>query len=172
MSLVSVDPITVTYNGGLNPELWDVEITLSPSVTSIGTMTIRKLHDEGGTFDEAIFLQPYFTFTRVGDGEVRTLDGEGIYEDLIEALDVPWVYSDPGLACPSCVSNFIPGHDGNNPVDYALTGVKSLHTVRCGCIQSPIPTLSQWGLAVVLTIILVLGAYSIRRRRRIVQANA
>ncbi len=168
MSLVSVNPITVTYNGGLNPELWNVEITLSPSLASTGTMTIRKEHANGGTFDAAILLQPYFTFTRVSDSEVRTLDGAGIHEDLIEALGVPWVYADPNLACPSCVTNFIPGHDGVNPVNYTLTGSSSLHTVRCGCIQTPIPTLSQWGLAAVLTILLTLGIYLLARRRRTV----
>jgi hypothetical protein len=168
MSLVSADPITVTYFGGTNPELWNVEITLSPSLTSIGTMTIRKEHANGGTFDAAIYLQPHFTFTRVSDSETRTLDGAGMYEDLIEALGVPWVYADPHLACPSCVTNFIPGHDGVNPIDYALTGVISLHTVRCSCAYTTaIPTLSQWGTAIALIALLILGVYAIVRHRRI-----
>jgi hypothetical protein len=168
MNLVSVNPITVTYNGGLNPELWDVEITLSPSLASTGSMTIRQEHANGGTFDSAINLQPHFTFTRVSDSEVRTLDGVRIHQDLIEALGVPWVYSDPGLACPSCVTNFIPGHDGINPLDYTLAGVSSQHTIRCGCSPAAIPTLSQWGMGIVLTILLILGVYSIVRRRRTV----
>ncbi|UCF06087.1 MAG: hypothetical protein JSV33_03385 [bacterium] len=169
LSLVSTDPITVTYFGGMDPELWNVEITLSPSIASTGTMTIRKEHANGGTFDAAIYLQPYFTFTRVSDSEVRTLDGAGMYEDLIETLGVPWVYADPHLACPSCVTNFIPGHDGANPIDYALTGVMSLHTVRCSCTLAPaqIPTLSQWGTAAVLTVLLILGIYAVVRRQRI-----
>ena len=83
LSLLSSSPITVTYNGGLNPEQWDVEITLSSSLASTGTMTIRKEHANGGTFDAAIFVQPHFTFTRVADGQVLTLDGAGTYEDEI-----------------------------------------------------------------------------------------
>lgn len=165
LSLVSVDPITVTYNGGLNPELWNVKIELSPSLPSTGTMTIRQEHANGGTFDASILLQPYFTFERVSDGEIRTLDGVGIYQDLIEAIDVPWVYNDPTLSCPSCVTNFLPGHDGVSPKNYVLAGLNSQHTVRCGCLSGPIPTLSQWGMAAVLTMLLVTGVYLIARRR-------
>lgn len=168
LSLVSVNPITVTYNGGLNPELWEVEITLSPSLASNGTMTIRQEHPDGGTFDAQVYLQPYFTFTRVSDSTVRTLDGAGMYEDLINALGVPWTYNDPGLTCPSCVTNFIPGHDGVSPADFTFTGTSSLHTVRCGCISGAIPTLSQWGLIIAATILLALGGYTIARRRRTV----
>jgi hypothetical protein len=166
MSLVSNAPIVVTYNGGLNPELWNVEITLSPSIPSTGTMTIRLDTPEGGTFDSEFLLQPYFTFTRESDGEVRELDGAGLYQDLISVLNVPWVYEDPNIACPSCASNFIPGHNGLNKVEFTYAGLKSQHTVQSGCTQIPIPTLTQLGLLAVLTIMLMAGAYSITRRRR------
>ncbi|MFH1754893.1 MAG: hypothetical protein ABIA59_04245 [Candidatus Latescibacterota bacterium] len=165
MSLVSATPITVTYNGGLNPELWNVEITLSPFAASTGTMTIRLDVADGGTFDSEFLLQPHFTFTRVSDSEIRELDGAGIYQDLISVTNVPWVYEDPKVACPSCASNFIPGHNGVNKVEYSYTGLKSQHTVQSGCAQIPIPTLSQWGLLAVLTMLLIAGTYSITRRR-------
>jgi hypothetical protein len=171
MSLVSASPITVTYNGGLNPEQWNVEIALSPSLASLGTMLIRQEHANGGTFDAEIYLQPYFTFTRVSDSQVVTLDGAGTYEDLISAINIPWVYSDPDLACPSCVTNFLPGHNGNQLVDYTYFGTSSMHTVHSGCAQNPIPTLSQWGLAIVLTLLLLAGGYLIVRRRRIAGVN-
>jgi hypothetical protein len=131
-------------------------------------MTIRQEKADGGTFDAEILLQPYFTFTRVSDNEVRTLDGAGLYDDTISALNVPWVYADPGLACPECVSNFLPGHDGVEPVAYAYVGTLSNHTLGCGCIQNPIPTLSQWGLAAVLTVLMTVGVCWIVRRRRTV----
>jgi hypothetical protein len=165
LSLVSASPITVTYNGGLNPESWDMEITLSASLASTGTMTIRQLDPDGGTFDAAIVLQPHFTFTRVSDSQVRTLDGAGTYDDLIEAIDVPWVFTDPGLACPSCMTNFIPGHNGAGPIDFTFAGVSSQHTVHVGCTAGPIPTLSEWGLIAALTILMILGVYWIARRR-------
>jgi hypothetical protein len=165
MSLVSSGPIIVTYNGGLNPELWNVEITLSPSLSSTGTMTIRKEHANGGTFDAAILLQPYFTFTRVSDSEVRTLDGAGTYADLIGVTNVPWVYEDPDFSCPSCASNFIPGHDGINTVEYSYSGVMSQHTILSSCVSTSIPTLSQWGLLFALVILLTVGVFAIARRR-------
>lgn len=165
LSLVSNNPITVTYNGGLNPEAWDVEITLSPTSPSIGLMTVSKTHANGGTFDAEITLQPYFTFTRVSDSTVRTLDGAGLYHDMIATTDVPWVYEDPELACPSCSSNFIPGHNGLNAVEFSLTGTLSQHTLKSSCPSAAIPTLSQWGLALVVAILLTLGVCVIARRR-------
>jgi hypothetical protein len=166
LSLVSTSPITVTYNGGLNPEQWDVEITLSSSLASTGTMTIRQEHTNGGTFDAEVLLEPHFTFTRVSDSTVRTLDGAGSYEDLIVATDVPWVYADPGLDCPACVTNFIPGDDGTGPQPFVFTGTISSQAVECGCAPGAIPTLSEWGLIAALTILLIVGGYSIVRRRR------
>jgi len=166
LSLVSTNPITVTYFGGLNPELWEVEIALSPSLASNGTMTIRQEHAGGGTFDASIVLQPHFSFRRVSDGLVRTLDGAGTWQDVIQVVGVPWVYSAPDLACPSCVSNFVPGHDGVDLVDLALAGTTSLHTVRSACSGNPVPTLSPWGFAAALTLLLLLGGYSLARANR------
>ncbi|MCK5643308.1 MAG: IPTL-CTERM sorting domain-containing protein [Gammaproteobacteria bacterium] len=166
MSLVSNGPIVVTYNGGLNPELWNVEITLSPMAPSTGTMTIRLDTPDGGTFDSEFLLQPYFTFIRESDGETRELDGAVLYQNLISVLNVPWVYEDPNLNCFSCSSNFIPGHNGVEKVEYVYNGLYSQHTVQSGCLQTPIPTLSQWGLLAVLTLLLIAGACSIVRRRR------
>jgi hypothetical protein len=165
LSLVSASPIIVTYFGGLDPELWDVEITLSPSFPSTGTMTIRQEHAEGGTFDASILLEPYFTFRRVSDSTVRTLDGAGTYEDLLNTVGVPWVYSDASLNCPVCVSNFMPGHDGASPVAFPFSGTSSQHTVRTSCSHTSIPTLSQWGLVVFGMLLLAATALALRQRR-------
>lgn len=165
MSLESSSPITVTY-GGVNPEYWMMKITPSPLTSSDGVMTIHLDLPDAGVFDSEILLQPYFTFTRVSDGEVRTLDGAGTYQDLISVTGVPWVYGDPGLACPPCASNFIPGHNGTSKVPYTYTGTMSQHTVRSSCLPAAIPVLSGWGAAVVLLLMLVLGVFSISRVRR------
>lgn len=167
MSLRSNDPIIVTYFGGLDPEEWNVEITLSPSAASTGSMTIRKEHANGGTFDAEITLQPYFTFTRVSDGTEKTLDGALVYQDVISVTNVPWVYEDPGLGCPSCSGNFFPGHNGVQPVEFSLTGTLSQHTVKSSCGSTSIPALSQWGLALLWAFIMGMGIATIVRRRRI-----
>jgi hypothetical protein len=68
LSLVSINPIVVTYNGGMTPELWDVEGSLSSSVSqTVGAMTIRQDCIAGGTFSATIPVQPKFIFTRQSD---------------------------------------------------------------------------------------------------------
>jgi hypothetical protein len=78
LSLVSINPITVSYSDRPS-ELWSVRVGLSSLQASTGTMTI---HD-GGTFDSSLGVFPKFTFTRLSDGAVKTLDtgsGSGFAE--------------------------------------------------------------------------------------------
>lgn len=75
LSLTSVNPITVTYNGGLNPELWRVDIGLSQNfIQQQGSVTATKTHANGGTFDSVMPVRPRLTFTRQSDSAMRTLD--------------------------------------------------------------------------------------------------
>ena len=48
LSLVSVNPITVTYNGGSNPELWRINVTLSQAPQTAGNMTITHIDNDDG----------------------------------------------------------------------------------------------------------------------------
>ena len=66
LSLKSCAPITVTYKGGQTPELWDVQVDLSPMPAPQGQMEITKTHKNGGTFTSDFFVQPIFAFTKVG----------------------------------------------------------------------------------------------------------
>ena len=64
LSLVSIEPITVTFNGGQNPEDWDVEVHLSSTVPQpTGSMTITKTHENGGVFESSFKVVPSFVFT-------------------------------------------------------------------------------------------------------------
>lgn len=74
LHLVSATPVTVTYNGGATSELWNLRICLSDSPQSGGMMTINQQCAGGGTYDSTLFVTPKFTFTRVSDLTVRTLD--------------------------------------------------------------------------------------------------
>jgi hypothetical protein len=74
LSLVSTNPITVTYNGGFNPELWTVAVDESPTVPGTGTMAITKTQANGGTFNTQFNVVPHFTFTRASPPAVRFLD--------------------------------------------------------------------------------------------------
>lgn len=164
MSIVSNEPIIVTYGGGFNPEEWYVEISLSPTLPSLGTMTITQTYANGGTFLGEVLLHPFFRFTRVSDGEERTLDGWESYSDMLD-FSGPWVYEDPALPCPSCASNFLPGHDGSGKVPFYFTGTLSQHNVQSSCGAVSIPTLSQWGMAIALAILLAFGIFMVRRRQ-------
>lgn len=87
LNLRSIAPITVTYNGGLNPELWDVAVDLSVQGSPPGTVTATRTHCNGGTYGSDLPVQPRFLFTRVDppDGEQRELDTglEGICPVLL-----------------------------------------------------------------------------------------
>ncbi len=75
LSLVSTGPITVTYNGGQDPELWDVEVRLSDTVPQpTGTMVITKTHEDGGLYESTFGIFPRFVFTRSSPPAVVQLD--------------------------------------------------------------------------------------------------
>ncbi|KAA3608752.1 MAG: hypothetical protein DWQ01_11630 [Planctomycetota bacterium] len=75
LSLVSCKPITVTSNGGLNPEDWIVSVSLSNEVPQTpGQITILLNHQDGGTFDSILPVVPSLTFTRVSGGATIYLD--------------------------------------------------------------------------------------------------
>ncbi len=116
LSLVSVNPITVTYFGGFNPEQWNVSVRLSPTVMPQPPGNIRalKTHANGGTFDSVIQVVPLFTFVRQTDMAVRQLDAgmvPGLPPIRLESFGDPWVHSvNPALQVitqPGCA--FVPG---------------------------------------------------------------
>ncbi len=107
LNLRSIDPITITYNGGIDPEDWDVYIDLSPTPSPVGQLTATKTHDNGGTFDAGFNVQPRFTFIRVSDQAATTLDTGGMMPPLHFTGTSSWVHSvDPSL-------NIIAPHDGS-----------------------------------------------------------
>ena len=111
LNLVSVQPITVTYTGGMNPELWDVRACLS-AVNSQpqGMMTIHQNHPNGGTFDSQLPVLPRLVFVRQSDMAMRTADP--VPPILLAGTNARWVYNpNPALQ----VVRVMPGAitDGN-----------------------------------------------------------
>jgi hypothetical protein len=110
LSLTSTSAITVTYNGGLNPELWDVRAGLSPATQPLGTMTITENSGKvtSGSFDSFLPVLARLTFTRQSDGAVRVYD---LPELDLRSRVVPWtsatttttVIHSKGF-CPACDS--------------------------------------------------------------------
>jgi len=75
LSLQSCSPITVTSNGGQNPELWDVRACLSSiQPQSPGQMTVRKCNPNGGDFNSTLPVTPKLIFIRQSDSAIRVLD--------------------------------------------------------------------------------------------------
>lgn len=76
LSLVSVNPVTVTYNGGGSPQLWDVRAALSDSAHPAGSMAIVKgaCTSEGGTFTATLPVLPKLIFIRRSDSCRVVLD--------------------------------------------------------------------------------------------------
>ncbi len=91
LNLVSVNPITVTY-GGVNPQTWNVAVTLSQSAPQpIGSMTITHSSSPGGTC--------------ISDNAVRVLDlGDVGGVTQFQASNIPWLPVVPPSG--SCASNF------------------------------------------------------------------
>jgi len=121
LNLVSVDPITVTFNGGQNPELWDVRACLS-SVQSQqqGTITITRTQNAGGTFDSTVPVVPKLIFTPVGPGAPITLDPGP--STTLSADDVPWKRSNN---LPPTFESMPNGH----PIDGDCDGVFELVSI-------------------------------------------
>ena len=75
LRLVSVEPITVTYNGGQDPELWDVEVGLSSIAPQAqGVMTIFHEYENGGTYYLEVPATTRWVFTRTTDSQERVYD--------------------------------------------------------------------------------------------------
>lgn len=100
LCLTALDPITVTYNGGQNPEEWSVAVALSDTPPAApGTMTIHRDSAQGGRFYSSFGVVPTFTFTKVANptqGQVLDCGLEDCGLLLENEQDKPgrWVYSD------------------------------------------------------------------------------
>lgn len=114
LSLVSADPITVMYDDA-HEEEWNLTITPSPTTLSTGWMVIKRESATGGTYDAWLEVYVLFTFTRVSDGEVRTLDSGTIGY-------AAHVWIDPDVPPPTW--DHVPTNPGQQ-VLFGLTGDKS-----------------------------------------------
>ena len=143
LSLVSSQPITVTYAGGA-PEQWSVHACLSGSVAQpAGTMAITNgaCVNEGGTFTSRLPVQPRFIFRRLGDGAERVLDTGtlGLPPDLFTTLDGHWVSTaDPALQLTMVPPGLTvdadcdPGTPDVGPLPASGTFFPGVRVPRCG----------------------------------------
>lgn len=105
LDLVSSQPITVTYNGGQNPELWDMEIWLSELNAPTSQFVLTGDGTGGGTFTGSLVVQPFFRFTPVGGGSSREVDTAGLLDPIQFDLANPF----PGPYGRGFGHNFVQG---------------------------------------------------------------
>lgn len=72
LSLESTKPINVRV--GREWQQWHVKFGLSPNRKSVGTLTLARRNERGGTLSSAFAVFGLLTFTRASDGAEKTLD--------------------------------------------------------------------------------------------------
>ena len=147
LDLVSAAPVIVTFNGGLNPEPWDVTVELSPTAPSTpGVLSALLTHANGGTYSTNLIFSPRFTFTEVANAaNVRVLDydQEGIPPIEINFSGVNWVVNLGALLVATFDApnngNFVPGVKENTPGDAnSQKVIQPLGLSKGGGIDHPI----------------------------------
>jgi hypothetical protein len=131
LNLRAIDPIIVTYNGGLSPEAWDMEMRLSPTGERDGVLAAIKTHDNGGVFDADFAFHPRFVFRRQYDGMEVILDadlvsGAQLFYSCPDGFWVHEAYPPLGLLAPSD-GQFAAGVEETAPGDPASQAVRTLH---------------------------------------------
>jgi hypothetical protein len=96
LSLVSVNPIQVTYFGGGSPQAWNVQFGLHLTQQSQGSATLTTDDGLSGTFDATFNIYPRLTFTRLSDSATRVLEWPNIDPYTMTWPDVEWSAHD----CP------------------------------------------------------------------------
>jgi hypothetical protein len=140
LSLTSASPITVTYNGGQNPELWDVDVCLSSDTAqSPGSMTINHDCPEGGTFSATLPVLPKFTYTHLTDVRVLDFGNEGYPPIPLSTTDGHWTHSDPGFGIITSPGGLTVDHDcdGNPNVTVAPSSnfYAGIGVGPCNCVD-------------------------------------
>jgi hypothetical protein len=143
LRLVSCNPVTVTYNGGMMPEQWDVAVSLSATFPQqSGSITISHDCAEGGSFSATLPVIPQFVFTRLSDSATRTLDlGIPMFFNTPEGH---WTHSDPGFGVVTAPPGVLVDRNGDGIVDPPpLSGTTNffpgLRHASCSCAQDPAP---------------------------------
>ena len=176
MTLHSVEPITVTFNGGEREALYDVVVTLDPSAASTGMYKVAR-DPTGGTPDRGTilangpgdpdpepippdsFFDVFFDFEFIPhDGTESTHVRRGDHVTL--TADVPWDSMAPPLYYSPLAGDFYPGLGNvvgvpNVPETLVFQGEHFTWHLRLEPIPEP-ATLS----------LLALGGLALLRRRR------
>lgn len=106
LNLVSMQPITVTYNGGQMPEMWNVQGVPQETQTQ-GHIQLRGT-EGGGTFNSQLPVNAKLIFTRLSDGRQKEFDAPPLE---FQGNNIPWQPGcrGPALHVPGLNDGFCPG---------------------------------------------------------------
>lgn len=174
LSLVGTAPITVTFNGGQDPEDWDVVVDLSPNGLLGGTppssLTAVKNDYNGGTYTSILYVQPRFTFTKVDAPKEQqifdTFDAGVDAIELSQTTPVPWV-TDVDLNFVSAVDLCSAFHAGIENTVLFPAGDEDFDGIPDICQVIDIPAASQWGLTAMVLLLVTMGTVLIQRGRKL-----
>jgi len=188
LSLVSVAPITVTGCSG-GPQQWEMRSTDSKSGSiTPGTMTVIQADANGGTFTSSLSVCPLVTFRRLSDNKTFNIDVCRVDPNCEAHLSASgcWSYTTPPQSdfvnVPKFSSNFVagycPGRTGAPPAspaeDPRVNPTRetdpnfAIHYVApARSIAGTIPTLSAWGLMLLVALLGVSSVILLRRRRNV-----
>lgn len=143
LSLMSVNPITVTFNGGQNPQQWNVAVCLSDTPQAPGSMTIRRSCPQGGTFDSNLPVRPKFFFTRTTPPAMRILDAGASGQIQFGSANGHWVeVANPSLGITRVQNGAIVDRNCDGTPDAPLPGSSNftpgVYQAACVCATAPL----------------------------------
>jgi len=140
LSLVSIDPITVTFTAPPGTSMYSVSACLAspPTTQTPGTMTIHHTCAGGGTFESSLPVKARLTFTKVAGAlgaAVVVMDPATLPVPLVVPLGY-WSHSAPGLGIASSAAGGTVDHDcvaGTAAVAFPATTANFFFGVRSTC---------------------------------------
>ncbi|HEX4953569.1 MAG TPA: thrombospondin type 3 repeat-containing protein [Thermoanaerobaculia bacterium] len=148
LNLMSVNPITVTYNGGQNPEPWNLRVCLSSQATQApGVMTISRTCPEGGRYDATLPVRPKLVFTRTSPPATLTLDQGMAGQIQLATTADRWAYNPSGLLGifriqPGAITDGDCDGTPDAPLPGSSNFTPGVWTPACECIAPP-PAMTQ-----------------------------
>ena len=149
-SLLSISPIEVEFQGGIN-QLWRISWEESGDSGETLIALFAFLSETLIYRDSQIPSRPHLTFERLSDLEQRVIDASEVqwdaFADVFVAPGVPWREAGDltEVVQPTCAGNFVGSYDGD-PIITIYQGQHGKLAMRPAPPSQPIPTRpTTWG---------------------------
>ena len=131
LSLASTQPITVTYNGGQNPEQWQVGVRVGDA-PGTGLMNVTRQSMTGGIFHANVGVSPLFVFRKLTDNTSVSIQ----IPMALSWANVPWAFECPPgvLRVGGVTSDFCSSATSEARARSRMIGADDVHGVLPACI--------------------------------------